>query len=85
MATASVRPFSSKNTLSSLRKGQRDGFPQPSSVILTDILGSGTYATVYKGIRKVCIIYNRTMHDDSMWPLLLARVRMEMYYYHCCL
>ncbi len=55
MATASIRPCSSKNTLSSIRRGQRDGFPQPNSVILTDVLGSGTYATVYKGIRKVCV------------------------------
>ncbi len=52
MATASIRPQSTRNTLSS-RKGGKDGFPKPNNVILLDALGSGTYATVYKGILKV--------------------------------
>ena len=45
MATASIRPVSSR--------GCRDTVPHPDSVILTEKLGSGTYATVYKGISKV--------------------------------
>ena len=46
MATASIRPVSP-------RGGYRDTLPHPDSVILTEKLGSGTYATVYKGISKV--------------------------------
>lgn len=45
MATASIRPVSSR--------GCRDTVPHPDSVILTEKLGSGTYATVYKGISKI--------------------------------
>ena len=53
MATASIRPKSTNNTLSLRRGGGKDGLPKPNNVILLDALGSGTYATVYKGILKV--------------------------------
>ena len=46
MASASTRPITAKG-------GPKDTLPRPESLILSEALGSGSYATVYKAIKKV--------------------------------
>lgn len=33
----------------------REPLPAPDGAVLTEKLGSGSYATVYKGYRRVCV------------------------------
>ena len=50
MASTSGRPSAKTGTDSSPPAG-----PQLKDYVMTDRLGSGTYATVYKAYKKVCI------------------------------
>lgn len=49
MSTVSVRPQSSVAS----RGPPQGSFPQPDGIVLTEKLGTGSYATVYKGYKKV--------------------------------